>query len=135
MEFVKTDLPDPVVPAISICGIFAISATITFPAISIPAAKAILDFCFLNSSDSIRSLKNTDSLFAFGTSIPTAAFPGIGASILISDAARFNFMSSDNDVILLTFVPVSGCNSYLVTDGPLLSLITVAFTPKAFNVC
>ena len=43
IEFVNTDFPEPVVPAISICGIFAISATTTFPAMSFPAGKASFD--------------------------------------------------------------------------------------------
>ena len=40
-----------------------------------------------------------------------AAFPGIGASIRISAAARFSLMSSASPTILLTFTPISGCNS------------------------
>ena len=39
----QTDLPDPVEPAISIWGIFAMSDTTTFPAMSFPTAKAILE--------------------------------------------------------------------------------------------
>ena len=38
--------------------------------------------------------------FLLGTSIPTAALPGIGASILISEAARLSLISSDRLVIL-----------------------------------
>ena len=44
----------------------------------------------------------------FGTSIPTAAFPGIGASIRISVTARFILISSARFVIFETFVPISG---------------------------
>lgn len=42
----------------------------------------------------------------FGTSIPIAAFPGIGASIRISVAARFSLISSARPTILDTLRPV-----------------------------
>ena len=120
----QTDLPEPVAPATRRCGIFAISATTTFPAISFPTAKEIGDLLFLNSSDSNRSLSITAVFSLFGTSIPTAAFPGIGASILRSATARFSLISSASPTILLTFTPCSGCSSYRVTDGPQLALVT-----------
>ena len=41
----------------------------------------------------------------FGTSIPIAALPGIGASIRMSVAARFSLISSARPRILLTFTP------------------------------
>ena len=44
--------------------------------------------------DSRRSRSITALFSLFGTSIPTAAFPGIGASIRISAAARFSLISS-----------------------------------------
>lgn len=59
---------------------------------------------------------------------------GIGASILISAAARFNLISSARLTILLTFTPCSGCNSNCVTDGPQLILVIVTWTPKSSNV-
>ena len=108
---IQTDLPDPVAPATSRCGIFAISDTTTLPEMSRPVANAIRDLLFLNSSDSRRSRSITAVFSLFGTSMPTAAFPGIGASIRISAAARFSLMSSASPTILLTFTPISGCNS------------------------
>ena len=39
MALMPTDLPEPVVPATSKCGIFARSATTGIPAISLPRAK------------------------------------------------------------------------------------------------
>ncbi len=71
----------------------------------------------------------------FGTSIPTAAFPGIGASIRMSVAARFSLISSARPTILLTFTPCSGCISNLVTVGPWLISVTVTLTPKVCSVC
>ena len=62
----------------------------------------------MNSSFSNTSLRNTAVCFLFGTSIPTAAFPGIGASILIPEAASPNAISSDKFTILLTLTPGLG---------------------------
>ena len=42
-ELVHTDLPEPVVPAISRCGSFAILPTMQFPPMSLPTAKATLE--------------------------------------------------------------------------------------------
>ena len=115
---IHTDLPEPVAPAISIWGILAISATTVLPAISLPTAKAMLELNSLNSLLSKRSRSATVIFSLFGTSIPMAALPGIGASIRISVAARFNLISSARPTILDTFTPCSGCNSYRVTLGP-----------------
>ena len=71
----------------------------------------------------------------FGTSMPTADFPGIGASIRISAAARLSLMSSASPTIRLTFTPCSGWSSYRVTEGPQLILVTVTPTPKFCSVC
>ena len=131
----QTDLPDPVAPAIRRCGIFAISVTFVLPAISLPTAKLIFDLDSLNSFDSIRSRNATVTFSLFGTSIPTAAFPGIGASIRMSAAARLSLISSASPTILLTFTPISGWISYLVTAGPQLILVTVTLTPNVFSVC
>ena len=131
---IQTDLPEPVAPAINRCGIFAMSAIMTFPAISFPAAKAIGDLLAWNSSDSTKSRNITGILSLFGTSIPMAALPGIGASIRISAAARFILISSDKFTILLTFTPISGWNSYLVTAGPQLIAVIVILIPKFFRV-
>ena len=131
---IHTDLPEPVAPAISRWGILPISATTVFPPISLPTANASSDENSRNSFVSNRSRSITGLLVAFGTSIPTAAFPGIGASIRISAAARFNLISSASPTILLTLTPCSGCNSYRVTVGPQLTLVMVTFTPKLCRV-
>ena len=68
--------------------------------------------------------------FSLGISIPIAALPGIGASILIATAAKLSAISSLKLTILLTLTPVLGCNSYLVTLGPFVTCNTLASTPK-----
>ena len=135
IEFVNTDLPEPVVPAISICGIFEISPTTILPSISLPTANISSCFIFLYSSLSISSLRLTVSLNVFGTSMPTAFLPIMGASILTPPcAARHSAMSLSSVVILFIFTPTSGLNSYLVTEGPLNIPVTVVFTPKLSSV-
>ena len=131
---IQTDLPEPVAPAIKRCGILEISDTITCPARFFPTANAIFDLACANSWFSISSLNITIWFVLFGTSIPIADLPGIGASIRISAAARFNLISSARFTILLTFTPCSGCNSNCVTDGPQLILVIVTWTPKSSNV-
>ena len=80
------------------------------------------------------SRKPTVATCWFGTSIPISDFPGIGASIRISLAARANAKSSARWVIRLTLTPTAGRNSYFVTDGPRLTFSTVASTPNDFKV-
>jgi len=70
----------------------------------------------------------------FGTSIPTACFPGIGASILIVSAAKLSAISSAKFAILLTLTPSAGFSSYLVIAGPTETFSTFADTPKLYNV-
>ena len=132
--FIQTDFPEPVEPAIRTCGIFAIFPITTFPATSFPNATLNFDLLFLNSSLSITSLNGTISFSWFGTSIPTACFPGIGASILIVSAAKFNAISSARFAILLTLTPSAGLSSYLVIAGPTETFSTFAWTPKLYKV-
>ena len=135
MVLIQTDLPEPVVPAINRCGILAILAVITLPAISRPAQKVTFDSLALNSLEEASSSKDTITLSLLGTSIPTAAFPGIGASIRISVTARFNLMSSARFVIRFTLTPTSGNNSYRVTVGPQVTSVTSTLIPKLRSVC
>jgi hypothetical protein len=43
MAFIDTDLPVPVAPAMSRCGMRARSCTYTFPVVSLPMASASFD--------------------------------------------------------------------------------------------
>ena len=45
----QTDLPEPVAPAMSRCGIFAMSVTIVLPAMSFPTPNASFAFAPWNS--------------------------------------------------------------------------------------
>ena len=110
------------------------SAIILCPLTSFPSPTDTLEFDVANSSESITSLKCTTSVSMFGISIPTACFPGIGASILILGAAKFNAISSARFAILFTLTPSAGFNSYLVIAGPTATFSTFADTPKLNNV-
>ena len=75
-----TDLPEPVVPAMSRWGIFARSAMTGWPAMSRPSATDSLLLEDWKELDSTSSRIRTVLRLLLGTSIPTAAFPGLGAS-------------------------------------------------------
>jgi len=78
------------------------------PLISLPSTQVNLLLAFLNSSLSISSRIETIDTTLLGTSIPTAALPGIGASILTPLAARLRAISSARLVILLILTPGAG---------------------------
>ena len=79
-----------------------------FPDISLPKTTVSLLFDDLNFSDAMSSRIFTTLTTLFGTSIPTAALPGIGASIRTPDAAKFKAISSASVVILLILTPAAG---------------------------
>ena len=60
-------------------------------------------------------------------------FPGIGAWILTSLAARARAISLWIDNSLLTFVPALISSSYWVTVGPILTCTTLPVISKSFN--
>ena len=134
MLLMHTLLPEPVEPAISRCGIPLRSPTTGFPDMFLPTAKLIFDLELLNSFESIISLIFTAFILSFSTSMPTAALPGIGASILILLASRLRAISLESPTMLLTLTPGPGCISYLVTVGPGIASTTLASTLKLFNV-
>ena len=109
MEFTHTDLPEPVVPAMSRCGIFAILQVTMAPLMSLP--RTVSSFLLKlprNSGVSISSRKNTVSRTLFGTSIPTADLFGIGASIRTPAEARFSAISSTSPVMREILTPGAG---------------------------
>ena len=80
------------------------------------------------------SRKPTIATSALGISTPTKDFPGIGASIRISLAAKANAKSSDKLTTRETFVPVANLISYFVIDGPTTADSTLAPIPKDLKV-
>ena len=104
-ELVHTDLPEPVVPAMSTWGSLAMLPTMLLPPMSLPTANATGDGWLMNSRDSITSRMRTAVTVRLGTSMPTAEILlGTGAMRTpLAPSARA--MSSCRLVILLSFTP------------------------------
>ena len=82
-ELRHTDLPCPVAPATSMCGIEARSAMSSLPEASLPNSNgsSIFELAIFQASDSKISRNEMPAGLALGTSMPTSSLPGIGASI------------------------------------------------------
>ena len=138
-----TLFPDPVVPAISRCGIARRSAHTDSPETSWPRQSARGELCFVYASDSSKSRSATCELSAFGTSMPIYPLPGTGASMRIEAAANANAKSSASVDILLTFtfvrlplllVTKSGSTPNWVIVGPRLISTTLPGAPNETRV-
>ena len=119
IELTQTDFPEPVAPAMSRCGVCARSRTCGFPVTSFPRATGIAILAASGKSVSISSRKLTIERFLLGTSMPTACFPGMGATIRTLEAARRNAILSCRLVIFDSLMPGEGSISNIVTTGPL----------------
>ncbi len=105
----QPDFPDPVVPAIRRCGIRARSVQTALPEMSLPSQTES------GLAAPGRSSKMSPSVTMrgarFGTSTPTACFPGIGARIRISVVASAYDRSSLRPATFETFVPGASWSS------------------------
>ena len=133
MAFKATLLPLPVAPAINRWGIFSNSATTGLPTISLPRHRVSFDFDFSNALEAMTSLNRTTCRLVFGTSIPIAALPGMGATIRILIARMASARSSVRVTILLIFTPGAGSYSKVVITGPGATSTTFPCTPKSSN--
>ena len=108
---VHTDLPEPVVPAMSTWGRVPMSPMTFRPPMSRPRAKATLDLWEAKSRDSITSRMSTGVTCLLGTSMPTTEIlSGMGA-MRTPVAPRARAMSSARFVILESLTPCSRMNS------------------------
>ena len=103
-----TDLPCPVAPATSRCGIFAKSTIYTSFVMVLPNATGssiVLSWNFRELR-----IENMDTMegLAFGTSIPMVPLPGIGAMIRIPIAAKLSAISSSKFLIFEMRTPCAG---------------------------
>jgi len=114
----QTDLPDPVAPAISRCGIRAMSQRIGVPWMSRPRAAVSGAFDRTYSGDSRMLRSKTALVSLLGISMPIADLPGIGASIRTPIAARLRAISSARLTIRLTLTPGPGVSSNRVMVAP-----------------
>ena len=103
IAFTQADLPAPVVPATSRCGILVRSAPIARPAMSLPSHTVSGDQSAGGSWKT--SPRWTIRRRALGTSTPTACLPGIGARIRMSVAASAYARSSLSCATFETLIP------------------------------
>ena len=87
MQLMPLDLPAPVVPAISRCGVVARLRNTERPAMSLPIATSSGWLASSTSADVMMSPSATSWRVWFGTSTPIAERPGIGARMRTSVAA------------------------------------------------
>ena len=102
MALTHTLLPEPVVPAISRCGMADRSQAAARPATSLPRAKRSGERIFLKASVSISSRRATRLISVLGTSMPTYMCPGTGAWMRMRGAARASARSSVRRTICAT---------------------------------
>ncbi len=105
------------------------STTAGPPSMSLPIAMGRRALDLRNMSSATISLRKTFSRALFGTSMPTAALPGMGATMRTRSASSDMARSSERLAILATRVPGAGANSYIVTTGPGRMATTSPFTP------
>ena len=104
MALMHTLLPEPVVPAIKMCGIEARSAEMAAPLTSRPSAKAsgALALSLPNASLSSTPRRPTISIVSLGTSMPTNDWPGTGASMRSDGADSASARSFCSELICAT---------------------------------
>ncbi len=87
IELMKDDLPEPVAPATSRCGIFERFAKTKPPSTSLPSPTTIGWWSLRAVVDRSTSPRETISLSTLGISMPIADLPGIGLRIRTSALA------------------------------------------------
>ena len=84
------------------------SPTMQRPPLSLPTPKASREGFLRASWLSSTSRRGTTSTVSLGISMPTAALPGMGASMRMLGAAKLSAMSSASAVMRLTLMPGAG---------------------------
>ena len=107
IPFTPTDLPDPVVPATSRCGILARSAITGSPAISLPSATGRPPSNDCQSGWSRICRNSTISRVSFGSSTPIIFWPGTTATRTEITAIE-RAISSASAITRWDFVPGAG---------------------------
>ena len=125
---IATDLPEPVVPAISRWGILARLAITGSPAMSLPRASGNRMLLSPKSRAERISRSTTFSRMAFGSSMPMTLRPGT-VETRADSADMLRAMSSASPITRLAFNPGAGSSSYCVTTGPGRTDTISPFTP------
>ena len=104
------------------------------PATSFPSASGRASVESWKAGEEMISRSETVALTRLGISIPTAALPGIGATIRMRCAFSASARSSWRFRIWLTFIPGAGSNSKSVITGPGCTSETFPSTSKSARV-
>ena len=131
IAFNATDLPDPVVPATSRCGIFARSATIGRPDMLLPNARVSGELELSYTSERRISDRNTMCRLVLGISRPMVDLPGITSTTRTETILRPRARSLARLVICEDFTPGAGSNSKRVITGPGCTATTSTVMPKS----
>ena len=113
-----TDLPEPVVPATSRCGILARSTTTGLPPMSLPSASASADFIWSYLSERRISDRYTICLRVLGISSPITFLPGITSTTRTLTTDRPRAMSLSRLDTCEPRTPGAGSISNRVITGP-----------------
>ncbi len=124
IAFRPTDLPWPVAPATRRCGALARSKVNTSLVMVFPKATGSSILASWKAREAIQSRMETVFGSLFGTSIPIAALPGIGAMIRIPLFEAIDIaISSLKFFTRLIFVPETRTISKSVMVGPTVAEI------------
>ena len=110
MALTPTDLPEPVVPATSRCGMRARSANTGVPEMFLPSASGSVASVVRNASESSSSRRSTFSRRGLGSSMPMALRPGIAAA-RTQAAPIERARSSASPITRADLTPRAGSNS------------------------
>ena len=118
IEFMQTDLPEPVVPAMSMCGILLRSSTTGLPDASLPRYMGRFISVAASGTARISSATRTISRLMLGTSIPTVSLPAMFGTMRMFCAFIARARSVLTPLRRETFVPGARRISKRVMTGP-----------------
>ena len=134
IAFRPTDLPEPVVPATSRCGILPRSAITGLPEMSLPRARVSGEAASSNMREPTTSVRRIISRCSLGISMPTVVLPGITSTTRTLITARERARSLARLLILDTLMPAAGWISKRVITGPGCTATTSASTLKSLSL-
>ncbi len=132
----QTDLPLPVAPATSKCGIDSNVLNTVDPSTDLPNDRLVKLFfmCPAKSAEPRTSPSLTMLGLGFGICIQTVSVPGIGAMILSDLVLSDEDISSLSDSIDDSLIPASGLILSWTMDGPISNPSICIATPNSINL-
>ena len=129
-----TDLPEPVVPATSRCGMRPRSVITGLPAMSLPSASVSAPGASLYSADSRISISLTIWRRELGSSSAMHDLPGMVSTTRIDTTDSARARSFMRLTICAPFTPTAGSISKRVMTGPGYAASTLTATPKSASL-